>query len=141
MMGTGRQQWSHGSVQCLKHHWPFVMHVANLPPNREVKRVFLWSPTGARKRGAHAMIGQAIWWHTPDEPANPSQDRALWALLMIFQSFVPLVDVLISHCLRHKSCFRTDLGKTLPSELCCKHTHGCRDKAPRTMLSKLLRKQ
>ena len=39
------------SEQCLKHHWKFAMHVANLPSNRWVKRVLLWNPCGARTRG------------------------------------------------------------------------------------------
>ena len=44
----GLKSWSE---QCLKQHWKFAMHVANLPPNRWVKRVLLWNPNGARKPG------------------------------------------------------------------------------------------
>ena len=44
----GLNTWSE---QCLKHHWKFAMHVANLPSNRWVKRMLLWNPTGARTRG------------------------------------------------------------------------------------------
>jgi len=44
----GLNAWSE---QCLKYHWKFAMHVANLPANRWVKRVLLWNPTGARTRG------------------------------------------------------------------------------------------
>ena len=44
----GLNPWSE---QCLKYHWKFAMHVANLPSNRWVKRVLLWNPSGARTRG------------------------------------------------------------------------------------------
>ena len=44
----GLKTWSE---QCLKQFWKLAMHVANLPPNRWVKRVLLWNPDGARKRG------------------------------------------------------------------------------------------
>ena len=44
----GLDTWSE---QCFKQHWKLAMHVANLPPNRWVKRVLLWNPIGARRRG------------------------------------------------------------------------------------------
>ena len=59
----GLNPWSE---QCLKHHWKFAMHVANLPSNRWVKRVLLESawrtntgvPTARldkQTRGIHAI--------------------------------------------------------------------------------------
>ena len=39
------------SEKCVKQQRKFAMHVANLPPNRWVKRVLRWNPTGAGKEG------------------------------------------------------------------------------------------
>ena len=79
----GLNTWSE---QCLKHHWKFAMHVANLPSNRWVKRVLLWNPTGARTRGyprhgwtskfvAYTRFRQWGDWY------NLAQDSALWMQL------------------------------------------------------------
>ena len=158
-----------------RHSWQFAMHVANLPPNRWVKRVLLWNPTGARtlryprhdwtsKLVAHARFQQfgqggialrrirccGVWvWRSHAEWKLPSKQlsetlsrkkgvrkkkrqstlgrepgRKVWrdkrpvrrirhsgvvdAVEWWFCNFVPLADVLVSHCLRSTTrCFRT----------------------------------
>ena len=103
----GLKTWSE---QCLKQHWKLAMHVANFPPNRWVKRVLLWNPTGQRKRGyprhdwtskltgdIHVISTIGYNWQML------AQDRPLW--MQLSDDFVkasPLVDVLVSHCLRPK---------------------------------------
>ena len=94
----GLNAWSE---QCLKHHWKFAMHVANLPSNRWVKRVLLWNPTGARTR--HDWTSKFVAYtrfHQLGQWLSLAQDPALW---MQWSD-----DVLVSHCLRPKEgCLRT----------------------------------
>ena len=58
----GLKTWSQ---QCLKQHWKLTMHVANLPPNKWVKQVLLWNPTGQQFRKWQML----------------AQDRPLWMQL------------------------------------------------------------
>ena len=74
------------SEQCLKHHWKFAMHVANLPSNRWVKRVLLWNPCGARTRGypRHDWTSKLVAhtrFHQLGEWLSLAQDPALWMQL------------------------------------------------------------
>ena len=79
----GLNPWSE---QCLKYHWKFAMHVANLPSNRWVKRVLLWNPSGARTRGypRHDWTSKLVAYtrfHQLGEWLSLAQDPALWMQL------------------------------------------------------------
>ena len=79
----GLNPWSE---QCLKHHWKFAMHVANLPSNRWVKRVLLWNPSGARTRGypRHDWTSKLVAYtrfHQLGQWLSLAQDPALWMQL------------------------------------------------------------
>ena len=79
----GLKPWSE---QCLKHHWKFAMHAANLPSNRWVKRVLLWNPCGARTRGypRHDWTSKLVAYtrfHQLGQWLSLAQDPALWMQL------------------------------------------------------------
>ena len=79
----GLKSWSE---QCLKQHWKFAMHVANLPPNRWVKRVLLWNPNGARKPGypRHDWTSKLVAYMRFQQLGDwqmLAQDRPLWMQL------------------------------------------------------------
>ena len=87
----GLNPWSE---QCLKHHWKFAMHVANLPSNQWVKRVLLWNPCGARTRGypRHDWTSKLVAYtrfHQLGQWLSLAQDPALW---------MPLNDDFVKFC-------------------------------------------
>ncbi len=79
----GLKTWSE---QCLQQHWKLAMHVANLPPNRWVKRVLVWNPNGSRKRGypRHDWTSKLVAYMRFQQLGDwqmLAQDRPLWMQL------------------------------------------------------------
>ena len=79
----GLKTWSE---QCPQQHWKLAMHVANLPPNRWVKRVLVWNPNGSRKRGypRHDWTSKLVAYMRFQQLGDwqmLAQDRPLWMQL------------------------------------------------------------
>ena len=79
----GLKPWSE---QCVQQHWKLAMHVANLPPNRWVKRVLVWNPNGSGKQGypRHDWTSKLVAYTRFQQLGDwkmLAQDRPLWMQL------------------------------------------------------------